>query len=169
MTVTRLRAGERSDGRSPRLSEAGWRSQGAPGSNGLGGGRIRRGPRMGKWNSSFCGFSIWRRRYAKWPMLRSSLILFCLIWCCSISATARLVVREKRSDHGIVVLDGRCTDRRVRSSPPRSSKFWHRRRGSDTRWRSIGSRACRTLSGSQADADRRGAPMQRRCVPRSPL
>ena len=54
--------------------------------------------------------------------------------------TARLVVREKLSDQGIVVLDGSVTTRRVRSSRPRSWKFWHRRRGSDTKWQSIGSR-----------------------------
>ena len=36
--------------------------------------------------------------------------------------TTRLVVREKRSDQGLIVLDGQCTDRRVRSWRRRSWK-----------------------------------------------
>ncbi|MBV5272357.1 MAG: hypothetical protein JZU52_01520 [Lamprocystis purpurea] len=53
--------------------------------------------------------------------------------------TARLLVREKR-DHGIVVLDGQCTDAedRPRSSRPRPWKYWHRRPGSSANWPSIG-------------------------------
>ncbi len=54
--------------------------------------------------------------------------------------TARLVVREKRPDQGIVVLDGQCTDPAGRVVATAILEVWRRRRGSSTRWRSIGSR-----------------------------
>ena len=54
--------------------------------------------------------------------------------------TARLVVREKRPDQGSSCWTANAPIRRVRSSRPRSWKFWRRRRGSNARCRSIGSK-----------------------------
>ena len=76
--------------------------------------------------------------------------------------TARLVVREKRSDQGIVVLDGQCTDPAGQVFATAILEVL----APTTRQQYAGGGAsargtCRTLSKSQADADRRGAPMQR--------
>ena len=85
----------------------------------------------------------------------------------AIAMTARLVVREKRPDQGIVVLDGQCTDPagqvvatailEVLAPTTRQQRqiAEHRLEGLIER--------CR---GSQADADRRRASMQRRCAGR---
>ena len=54
--------------------------------------------------------------------------------------TARLVVREKQPEQGIVVLDGTCTDPSGEVIATASSKCWHRRHGSNANWRSIGSK-----------------------------
>ena len=55
--------------------------------------------------------------------------------------TVRLVVREKRPDQGIVVLDGQCARTRpARSLRQRFWKSWRRRHGSKSRWRNIGSK-----------------------------
>ena len=76
--------------------------------------------------------------------------------------TARLVVREKRSDQGIVVLDGQCTDptgqvfaTAILEVLAPTMRQQYAAGGTSTRW------TYRTLSKSQADADRRGASMQR--------
>ena len=78
--------------------------------------------------------------------------------------TARLVVREKRPDQGIVVLDGQCTDPAGRVVATAVLEFSRRRRGSDASRGASARRPCRALSGSQADADRRRASLQRRCA-----
>src|SRR5208337_5546849 len=46
----------------------------------------------------------------------------------AIVMTSRLVVREKRPDHGIGCWTASARTRRVRSSRPRSWKFWRPRR-----------------------------------------